>query len=665
MHEDCGECKNCVDKPKFGGRGIKKQACEKRACCNPQEKMKESPLVKAAKAEQALLWSCSTLVLPQPAPQGSLTEVVVPAGVLPGQQIKFVRPGGGWIMVTVPPGVFAGQKFRVKLPAATGPPLKAAKAGSFQEEGQKSEESDESEGGEETDGEESFQALLSIFQGRLASKGQEREGQESTCQYRGVSGQNGRWRARIWQNGGDIVIGVFDNAVAAALAYDEKALQLLGPRARLNFPSGYAEGRTSPTLAAAPATPAMGVAATATPAKGVAKQVKVPCTDEEAEGAETKSHSSQYRGVSGRNSRWRARIWHNGGDIIIGIFDNEVAAALAYDEKAREMHGPEALVNFPRGTMPTSAAAMKAAAATAAAAAAAAKPPLPARMGGGRWEAKVYWTHEEDLKVLDGVSRYGQNWARIARDLSRSHTDDAVRHRWHRLMSTAPSPSPLVKAAANKNVLEHGVTLAITSPEPDASPLSATTQEPFDGQTVTCAGALRQLDGESSTTAGPLGRDKRASAIQAWRPQPEAKEPIAPKAKKAKLDPSRAHPIPGARTEVVGAFQDEESEAKAKKAKPHSPAFKLRLVRSAQALPLIFTPTSDSPLTTGQVREALLLPPENRIKPTCRRYPTVEPCQLRKRAPHVKGAIFRRAWPALCAHASPSPRANLSRPALV
>ena len=124
MHEDCGECKNCVDKPKFGGRGIKKQACEQRACCNPQEKMKESPLVKAAKAEQALLWSCSTLVLPQPAPQGSLTEVVVPAGVLPGQQIKFVRPGGGWIMVTVPPGVFAGQKFRVPL---TRPYLRCGK----------------------------------------------------------------------------------------------------------------------------------------------------------------------------------------------------------------------------------------------------------------------------------------------------------------------------------------------------------------------------------------------------------------------------------------------------------------------------------------------------------------------------------------------------------
>ena len=40
-----------------------------------------------------------------------------------------------------------------------------------------------------------------------------------------------------------------------------------------------------------------------------------------------------------------------------------------------------------------------------------------------------------------------------------------------------------------------------------------------------------------------------------------------------------------------------------------------------------------------QVREALLRPPENRIKPTCRRYPSVEPCQLRKRAPYRRRRI--------------------------
>ena len=42
-----------------------------------------------------------------------------------------------------------------------------------------------------------------------------------------------------------------------------------------------------------------------------------------------------------------------------------------------------------------------------------------------------------------------------------------------------------------------------------------------------------------------MGRNKRASAMQAdkaWRLQPEVKETVAPKAKKAKLDPSRVHP---------------------------------------------------------------------------------------------------------------------------
>ena len=56
--------------------------------------------------------------------------------------------------------------------------------------------------------------------------------------------------------------------------------------------------------------------------------------------------------------------------------------------------------------------------------------------------------------------------------------------------------------------------------------------------------------GESSATAAEtpcpaVGRSKRASAMQAdkaWRHQPEVKEPLAPKAKKAKLDPNRVHP---------------------------------------------------------------------------------------------------------------------------
>ena len=29
---DCGTCKHCLDKPKFGGKGVRKQCCVKRKC---------------------------------------------------------------------------------------------------------------------------------------------------------------------------------------------------------------------------------------------------------------------------------------------------------------------------------------------------------------------------------------------------------------------------------------------------------------------------------------------------------------------------------------------------------------------------------------------------------------------------------------------------------
>jgi hypothetical protein len=74
-------------------------------------------------------------------------------------------------------------------------------------------------------------------------------------------------------------------------------------------------------------------------------------TDASADGvpAEGKARTSQYRGVSRRYGRWKARIKQNGTDIVIGDFDNEIEAALAYDKKARQLHGPKAFVNFPDG----------------------------------------------------------------------------------------------------------------------------------------------------------------------------------------------------------------------------------------------------------------------------------------------------------------------------
>mmetsp|Transcript_5639 Transcript_5639/g.14407 ORF Transcript_5639/g.14407 Transcript_5639/m.14407 type:complete len:168 (+) Transcript_5639:108-611(+) len=35
LQPDCGKCANCSDKPKFGGPGVKKQACSARKCLCP------------------------------------------------------------------------------------------------------------------------------------------------------------------------------------------------------------------------------------------------------------------------------------------------------------------------------------------------------------------------------------------------------------------------------------------------------------------------------------------------------------------------------------------------------------------------------------------------------------------------------------------------------
>lgn len=57
--------------------------------------------------------------------------------------------------------------------------------------------------------------------------------------------------------------------------------------------------------------------------------------------------TSNFRGVSKRYGRYKARIKQNGSDTVIGDFDDEIEAARAYDRKAREIHGEKALVNFP------------------------------------------------------------------------------------------------------------------------------------------------------------------------------------------------------------------------------------------------------------------------------------------------------------------------------
>jgi len=60
------------------------------------------------------------------------------------------------------------------------------------------------------------------------------------------------------------------------------------------------------------------------------------------------NNTSGYKGVyKDRYGYWRAKVKKDQQDIYLGRFDDKVAAAKAYDKKAREIFGEYAGLNFP------------------------------------------------------------------------------------------------------------------------------------------------------------------------------------------------------------------------------------------------------------------------------------------------------------------------------
>jgi hypothetical protein len=60
--------------------------------------------------------------------------------------------------------------------------------------------------------------------------------------------------------------------------------------------------------------------------------------------------TSRFKGVHrDKDGRWKAGIRVGGRQTFIGVFDDEVEAARAYDRKARELFGEFAYLNFPAG----------------------------------------------------------------------------------------------------------------------------------------------------------------------------------------------------------------------------------------------------------------------------------------------------------------------------
>ena len=62
-----------------------------------------------------------------------------------------------------------------------------------------------------------------------------------------------------------------------------------------------------------------------------------------------KGRKSKYKGVSWhkQHGKWYAGICHNYKQIFLGLHDDEVEAAKAYDRKAIELFGEFAKLNFP------------------------------------------------------------------------------------------------------------------------------------------------------------------------------------------------------------------------------------------------------------------------------------------------------------------------------
>ena len=60
-----------------------------------------------------------------------------------------------------------------------------------------------------------------------------------------------------------------------------------------------------------------------------------------------KTGSSRYKGVSWHKGakKWHSQIVKNGISIYLGLFTNELKAALAYNEKAVELFGDFAYLN--------------------------------------------------------------------------------------------------------------------------------------------------------------------------------------------------------------------------------------------------------------------------------------------------------------------------------
>jgi hypothetical protein len=138
-----------------------------------------------------------------------------------------------------------------------------------------------------------------------------------------------KWASKIRCRDKIYWIGTFYEEIDAAIAYDKKAIELFGPEAKRNFPH-----------------------------LSITQLSNLKDKDEIDYDILSKINQGKLRNVPKtskyvgvylvKNGKWSAQIRQNPIRYYLGTFDNEDDAARAYDEKALELYGENAKLNFPR-----------------------------------------------------------------------------------------------------------------------------------------------------------------------------------------------------------------------------------------------------------------------------------------------------------------------------
>ena len=136
----------------------------------------------------------------------------------------------------------------------------------------------------------------------------------NTIGYRGVSKNGNKFKGQIGIGSKKIGLGTFETAKEAAIMYDRAVLKANQSTTLLNFPDMVHNLDVEPKR-------------------------------------EYKRSSTGYRGVTkyGNTGTFAARFSIGGKRVIVGIFDTEIAAALAYDQAAIKAGKKKSSLNFPDG----------------------------------------------------------------------------------------------------------------------------------------------------------------------------------------------------------------------------------------------------------------------------------------------------------------------------